>query len=202
MLFKIKYFLPLVLVISCICLLVYGAVQQNFRQGANDPQIQIAEDLAAKLDAGAKPQSVISSDKVDVAASLSPFVIIFDANAKVATSNALLDNQTPMPPVGVFNSASSGIGHDIISLKKSSEAKLEGDKNEDRFTWQPKDDVRIAAVLIKYNNGYVLAGRSLREVEIREDNLSHQVAIAWIFTIVSTFAATLIFVPNKKKQRR
>jgi len=35
-------------------------------------------------------------------------------------------------------------------------------------TWQPNADVRIASVVLPYNNGFVMAGRNMREVEQRE----------------------------------
>jgi hypothetical protein len=39
--------LPLAVAITILAGLVYATVQQSLRQGANDPQIQLAEDTAA-----------------------------------------------------------------------------------------------------------------------------------------------------------
>lgn len=143
--------------------LVYGAVQQSFRQGANDPQIQLAEDTAANLDSGQPVQMDVPTRKVDVEKSLAPFVIIYDKNGKVTSSSGVLNGQTPELPSGIFD-----------NVKNS---------GEERFTWQPQDDTRIAAVVTSYNGGYVLAGRSLREVENREHKLTLQVAGVWIAAV-------------------
>jgi hypothetical protein len=62
---------------------------------------------------------------------------------------------------------------------------------EDRITWQPKSGVRIAAVVARYTGaapGYVLLGRSLREIENREGSLLLEVFTAWILSLVVTFA--------------
>ncbi len=48
---------------------------------------------------------------------------------------------------------------------------------EDRITWQPEPGIRSAVVVVHYTGatpGYVMAGRSLREVEWRIDRLSGQ----------------------------
>jgi hypothetical protein len=43
----LKYWLLIVIIVTGICGLIYGVVQQDIRQGANDPQIQMAEDAAS-----------------------------------------------------------------------------------------------------------------------------------------------------------
>ena len=48
----LRYWLPLAAVTTLLCGLIYLAVQQSLRWGANDPQIQMAEDAAAALAAG------------------------------------------------------------------------------------------------------------------------------------------------------
>jgi hypothetical protein len=63
---------------------------------------------------------------------------------------------------------------------------------QDRVTWQPEPGVRIAAVVVRYQGaqpGFVLAGRSLREVEVREDNAELIAGVAWIFTLAATLVA-------------
>ena len=44
--------LPFAIIIVIFSGLVYAIVQQNYRQSANDPQIQIAEDLATAISQG------------------------------------------------------------------------------------------------------------------------------------------------------
>ena len=58
---------------------------------------------------------------------------------------------------------------------------------EDRVTWQPQGNVRIALVVTKVTgvqSGFIAAGRSLREVEKREDQLTKEVLGAWLIAVV------------------
>ena len=48
------------------------------------------------------------------------------------------------------------------------------------MTWQPQSGVRVAQVSVPWSGGTVLAGRSLREVERRIDQLLLLVAAAWV----------------------
>src|SRR5579884_202595 len=157
-------FLPLAVISTLLCGLVYLAVQQEIRHQADDPQIQMAEDTANSLSKGETLQT--STQKLDISQSLSPFTITFNRDGSIVSSSAQLDGQDPVLPGGVFQAASR-IG-------------------EDRFTWQPQTGVRIAAVLVHYsgtNSGYVLVGRSLREVEKRQDDLLTEVAIVWVLSL-------------------
>ena len=162
--------------------LIYAAVQQDIRQGANDPQIQMAEDIAAKLANGEQVQNVVPSEKVDIAKSLAPYVIIFDANGNPVASSAQLNGQTPTIPSGVF---------DYVRQN-----------GEDRITWQPQAGVRSAVVVTNIkglNSGFVLAGRSLREVEKREDNLLLILLSGWIVMLFITLVATTIIFRKSSK---
>jgi hypothetical protein len=63
---------------------------------------------------------------------------------------------------------------------------------QDRITWQPRSGVRSAAIVARYGGahpGFVLAGRSLREVEAREDRLTLMVGIAWAATLGASLVA-------------
>lgn len=171
----LKYWLLSVIVVSGLIGLIYAAVQQDLRQGANDPQIQMAEDIAAKLANGEQVQNVVPLEKVDIAKSLAPYVMIFDANGNPVASSAQLDGQTPTIPPGVF---------DYVRQN-----------GEDRITWQPQTGVRSAVVVTQYkgqNSGFVLAGRSLREVEKREDNLLLILLAGWVVMLFVTLVATAI----------
>ncbi len=190
----IRYSIPLAVVITLLCGLLYATVQQNFRQNANDPQIQIAEDTASVLNGGLNVKDVVPDDQIDVSASLSPFLIVFDKNGKVASSDAVLDGKIPTPPPGVLDYVASGGETNFGSLKKRIIFKIEGGSEENRITWEPKDGVRLAAVITKYDNGFVLVGRNLREVEIREDNLTHMIFAGWFATMGATFTAAFLFL--------
>lgn len=160
---------------------VYLAVQQDIRQGANDPQVQMAEDDAMQLKDGVAASMVMSSQTVDPSKSLAPFVIFYDASGNVTSSQASIGGKTPQLPSGVLDTAKSN--------------------GEYRVTWQTDDGTRIAAAVSYYsgpNSGYVLAGRSLKEVEIRENTLNMQVGLIWVVTMLGSLALIGIFVWTRK----
>jgi hypothetical protein len=115
---------------------------------------------------------VVSNETIDPSVSLAPFIIVFDAAQKPVISSAQLDGATPVPPAGVLDASKTS--------------------GENRVTWQPRRDTRIAAVVVPVEGGaggFVLAGRSLRVVEQRVDSLTLMVALGWLGTMVATFAA-------------
>jgi hypothetical protein len=173
----IRKFLPLAVGLSLVFFAIYVSVQQVVRMGANEPQIQLAEDTAVELANGKSPKFLRDNpDPVDIAKSLAPFMIVFDNNGKLTATNVQLNDTTPMPPAGVLTYA-----------------KIRG---ENRVTWQPEAGVRIAAVIVYYSangrEGYVLAGRSLREAEIRIDNLSRIAMFGWLVTLIFTLMVVAI----------
>ena len=155
--------LPLAAVLTLVSGLVYGAVQQDLRQNANDPQIQMAEDAAAAVGSGQPAQAVVGAVPVDMASSLAPYLMVFAANGQLVAASVRLDGAPPTLPAGL--------------------ASYMSEHNEDRVTWQPRAGVRSAAVLRRVADppgGFVLAGRSLREVEIRETAVLRLVAAIWL----------------------
>ena len=83
---NLRLWLVTVVVGFGIVLFAFVAVQQALRLGMNDPQLQIAQDTAAKLAQGATPAAVMPSEKVDESKSLATFVTIVDQNTKVLAS--------------------------------------------------------------------------------------------------------------------
>jgi hypothetical protein len=170
MLIKIKnilrQWLPLAAVTTLLCGLVYLVVQQTLRQGANDPQIQMAEDAAAALAAGGTAEAVMPAGNVEISSSLAPFMVIYNDVGEPLAFTGLLHGAAPHLPGGVFEYTRQ--------------------KGEDRVTWQPEQSVRVAAVVVAYSGvqpGFVLVGRSLREVEIRESQVEQITGIAWLVTL-------------------
>src|SRR5579864_1287015 len=97
--FVIKQWLPLAFLTTVVCGLVYGAVQQNFRQSANDPQIQMAEDAAVALNTGTPLTSLAPVRTVDIAASLSPYLVFYnDTGAPIGGDGFLHGNLPALPP--------------------------------------------------------------------------------------------------------
>jgi hypothetical protein len=178
----LKLWIPLAVTITCLSGLIYLVIQQDIRIGANDPQIQIAQDLASQLSAGQNPLALIPPAKTDISKSLANYIMLFNKDGKLIGSSATLDGKTPTIPQGVFMTAEKAQG------------------NETRFTWQPRTGVRSAAVLAYYTGqipGFVLIGRSLREIEIREDQQEKIVLAGWIVTMLLSLSS--VFVVNKFK---
>ncbi|MDR3773290.1 MAG: hypothetical protein P4L26_08085 [Terracidiphilus sp.] len=169
-----------------LALALYSIPQQVLRQGANDPQIQMATDLAALLDRygvtdGLHQGALLQSGGVvDMARSLSPFLIVYNDQGQALGSNAQLNGQTPAPPQGVF---------DYVRQH-----------GEERISWQPilggDHSVRIAAVVERVNGpqpGFVLAGRNMREVEAREHQVSQMAGLTWIGMLGVILVGTAAF---------
>lgn len=174
----VKVFILIGVLSAIFSLSIYGTVQHVVRMSANNPQVEIAEDVTSALNNGAQPSDITgSSTQSDMANSLAAFVIIYDTNGNSAGATAQLDNAVPKLPSGVLDNVKN--------------------HGEERITWQPKPGVRIAAVVTSYKNGFVLAGVNLREVEKTErDTLIIAAAglvLAWILGFILCF---LLFRPN------
>ena len=164
--------LPIAAAATVLAGLIYAAIQYDLRSGANDPQVQMAEDTARALDHGALPSSVVAPHPVDLVSSLAPFVIVVDRHGQSVASSADLHGQSPVPPTGVLDTARR-TGENIL-------------------TWQPEPGVRIASVTVPYRDGYVVAGRSLRLVEQRESDVELIIGLGWIATLVASALGTLL----------
>src|SRR5450759_1394486 len=78
----VRRWLPLATAITVLCLLIYAAVQQSHRSGADDPQIQLAEDAVRALESGATAASVLPSAKVEIERAPAPVVIGYDGQGQ------------------------------------------------------------------------------------------------------------------------
>jgi hypothetical protein len=161
--------LPFAVLATLMCGLIYGTVQQAYRQGANDPQVQIALDVARALENGAPPEVLVPAESgvVDMQQSLAPYIIIYNADLQPIAGVARLHDTIPTPPAGVFDHAKAN--------------------GENRITWEPEPGVRSAIVLRSYGGekpGFVLIGRSLSEIENRTQQMFIVVIIGWIISLV------------------
>lgn len=181
----ISNFLPFGIVITLLSGVIYGAMQHEIRMAANNPQIEAVEDTVNLVKGGLSPGNLFASRPVDIEKRLSTFLVIYDNQGRVLGSNALLDNKPPVIPIGVLDFARA--------------------KGENRVTWEPKPGVRIAAVVQPYviesassSAGFVLAGRSLREVEKRSKDLILEIVFGWLVTMVLTGAA--VYSQNRRRE--
>lgn len=168
--------LPLACAVTLLSGLVSVAVQQDMRISANDPQIQMAEDAARWISNGREPGAFVIPDvpPVDIAESLAPFLAVYDDAGNLIASSGVLHGQPLAVPSGVFDYVRN--------------------HTEDRVTWQPERGVRSAIVVTRFTGmhaGFVVAGRSLREVEIRERRLTVQVVLTWLVSLAALFGVAV-----------
>ena len=156
----IPWILALV-IITLLCLLVGVAVQQSYRMSANDPQIQIAEDMATAFANNQFTEETLKSSveaytpttlPVNIGTSLAPWIQVYTQSGEPLFSSALISDAQSVPhvPKGIFERMNK--------------------QNEVRVTWQPKRGIRQAIVVTKFTgvqNGFIVVGRSLKEVEVR-----------------------------------
>jgi len=168
-------------VISVISAMVYTTVQQSYRMGANDPQIQISSYISDRLSRGQPGGNFFNGDSLDIARTKSTFGILFDPEGQPKESTGFLNGKMPHLPQGVF-AFTNEHGEDIIS-------------------WRPQAGVRIAMVILKVSSpaiGFVGIGRSLKDVEERIQNLGWMVLICWLISMgVVTVNAIFQFQRSK-----
>jgi hypothetical protein len=178
----LKQWIPLAALATLLCGVIYLVMQQTYRMDANDPQVQITQDVKAALEQGTTPDEIAGQSKVDIANSLDPFIIIYGTNKSMTVTTATLNGGSPSIPTGVLD-----------TVAKSGET---------RMTWQPQKGVRIATVVLKYKDGFVLAGRNMSEVESRIDKQGLNILIGWILTLGATLftVAAIKVVYNIEKK--
>jgi hypothetical protein len=168
----LRQWLPLAVIATVLAGTAFAIGQQILRTGANDLPVQLAEDAAALLQAGASPAEVIPSAKTDVASSLAPWVIVYGRDRKQLAGSAKLDGAAAEYPTSVFDNAPPGGPSHAV-------------------TWQPRSGVRAASVVVAFNGGWVVAGRSLRLVEEREALVGRLALAGWLAALVAAAIAVL-----------
>lgn len=160
--------------------LLYATVQQSQRLGANDPQIQLAQDAATKLNQGASPSTILPAI-ISIKDSLTPFVIIYDQKGKPVGGSGVIDGNLPVVPFGVLSAAENQAYNAV--------------------TWQPQTNIRIASVTVAAHNYFVLSGRSLAEVEKRESKTLLLSLTGWITSLLVLTVGFLLWnrILQKKK---
>jgi hypothetical protein len=150
--------------------------QNSLRQSANDPQLGMAADLVSRLARGTSAAAAIPNDQTDMDSSLSAFVIAYNEQGQVLASSAQLNGVVPQLPRGVL---------DFVRRN-----------GEERITWAPRRDVRIASVVRHVSGpqgGFVIAGRNLREIESRKNLILEQAALIWLGLLGIIFVGTFLF---------
>ncbi len=144
---------------------MYGCGHYILRQSADDPQIQLSEDAAQKLEISAEAAQPLTNGSIDVATSLAPYVVLYSTDGQPISGNGYLDSMLPALPLGVLTTAD--------------------EKGQNRITWQPRPGLRQALVITKAGaKGFAVSGRSLRETENRISQLSGFIIFGWIVSLL------------------
>lgn len=167
------------LTLAILLTLIGGAaamtMQQMLRRGADQPQVDMAEWYAGEISAGEAPGDVVPPGYVDLERSLQPFVIFYNDQGQPTTGTGYLDQKLPSPPPGV--------------LAYVREHGLE------KVTWQPQRGVRMASVVKRIYGktpGFILAARSLREVEQQESLLRRMTLGIWLAVMALLFGGAAL----------
>jgi hypothetical protein len=166
------FWISLMFLVTFICSLTYLVTQQSLRLGADELPAQFATDTSIKLQDGRNAESAIPSNKIDIAKSLDPFVMVFDHNKNLLATSGMMEGSNPSYPKGVLDAVDQ--------------------KGEVRVTWQPQTGLRFATVAIKFDNGYIVAARSLLETEKLIQSIGRLVLMAWVAFFVCSILAFLI----------
>lgn len=154
----------------------YLFVQQSYRQSANDPQIQLAQDVSNFLKNGNSMQTIMqSTPAIELSKSLAPFLVIYDTQKLIAFSSVTINGKQPNIPAGVLDNARN--------------------KEYNAVTWQANTGDRSAIIATYYSgkaSGYVVVGRSIKEVEKREDRLLLIAGLALLSSYIITFFMVVI----------
>ena len=150
---------------SLIILLIYATVQQTYRSAANDPQKQLARDIANNI-RYTRTYRYNADSVVDPRHSLGTFMQFYNAKGQLLFSGGTIHGSAPQIPKGVLDNAKQ--------------------YRENAVTWQPTADVRLATVAeytMAPDTAYVVVARSLQEVEIRESNLVTMIILSWMIGV-------------------
>jgi hypothetical protein len=167
--------IPAAAAVTVAAALGYGVGQTLLRSSANDPQVQVSSDAAARLSAGEPAQSVTGGPTVDLATSLDLAVTVVDQDGTILASTARLDGEPTKPPQGSLDAAT---------------------EHQNVVTWQPRPGVRMAAVVTTWSSpqgsGTVVATRSLDLAEQRVSQLMLLVAAGWLAGLAATGCAAFV----------
>src|SRR6185437_10645523 len=155
--------IPFVIALTGVFICIYAAVQQNYRQSLNDPQIQLAEDVSAGLARGATPS--FGGSIVDISTSLATWITLYSASGTPIVSTAQLNGAPPVLPAGLLND----------STWSTQKTYTYNGMKETRITWQSAGGVRQALVILHVaapHDTYIVVGRNMREVEARISDIS------------------------------
>ncbi len=173
----IAIFLVLVAIFSIVFISICYTGRLVLRQQANDPQVEVTEQVAGIIRQGAPLDAIVgAAQQIELNDSDALFVAIFDQDKNLAGSTALVNGQSISVPAESFDLA-----------------KAQGDY---RFDLEVSEGRKMAAVIRPVDDtAYVLAGRSLAEFEKRADTLSLPIWIGWGISVLLALVLSPLLKP-------
>jgi hypothetical protein len=154
----------------------YVTLQQTIRADADQPQTALVREAIAQLENGIDPEQIISGPNRDLGQTLNSFVVIYGDSYQPVAGDVLFGGKLPNFPSGA-------LGYALVH-------------GENRVTWQPNDNLRIAAVVRSYQyggrTGYVVAGRNLQEADNQIKRLGLFALAGGIAALVGSLGLVII----------
>jgi len=162
----------------------YLVAERIDREGTDESILRLASQVVRELKSG-ETNTVEALARVDLATSVLPFVIVFDATDAPVAGTGYLDGELGTIPSHVLESArASGTHH---------------------AAWQPEPGLRFTTVEMAVGPWVILAGQSLKPSEARTEQVGTLVLSAWLSVIIAATAGvmlTWILAPVRQRQRR
>src|SRR5258708_1272848 len=139
-----KNWLGYAAVLTLLCGIIFYMGRQEFRQSANDPQLQLVQEAANALNKGADPKSLVGTGKpAEISETQAPYIVIYDVSGNVVANSGVLNGRPLKVP-----------RHVIDYIQKN---------GADKATWEPVRGVSQAMVALLSNTTHsyvVIGGRS------------------------------------------
>jgi hypothetical protein len=162
----------------------YAMAQQSTRLAVDDLPLATAQSIKYQLENGSEPNDVVPAIKTDLKNDSSLFVTVTDSSRHILASSAVLNGKTPLPPQGVFD--------------------FTKEHGKDQVTWAT-NGARVATTAINYgsspNDGFIVAGQSLKEAEDRINTYGMIAIVAWLAMLIWT-SVTLLWKPQKLSSKK
>jgi hypothetical protein len=145
---------------------MYLTAQNIERSGADDAGQRLASQIASS------PDPAADVPRVDLAESLAPFFVIYDAVGNPMSGSGYLDGELASVPKGVITTAVA--------------------QGSDRVSWQPRAGLRFAVIAVADGDRVVLAGQSLKPSEDRTAQLGLLLLFGWVGSMVVLAIGALV----------
>lgn len=146
-------------IITIIFGTMYVVVQQQNRLMANDMPMLLATENARLITNGVDAATVGNASPEDISTSLIPFVVVYDKAGKPVGGAGYLDRKLAQMPLGALQHATTS--------------------KPNYVTWQPKQSVRLASVVVATKDYYVVGAQSLKATEDRAGHLLRLTALGY-----------------------